>query len=188
MYFASSLKSMAINTNSIFTINSKCSPQLTEWLNYSDSLTDKLKQLKGDAQVQLISQCWMSTDWWCSNFLQITDSKVYKREIIMKSHNITYWYARSIIPQKCYNLDPAFFGRLEKESIKNLIFKESRVQRVHRFSYPVDEQCLEFYWAKRNLHHVEGELWVRLTEYSFQEKEYFYLVEIMLPELENMNT
>ncbi|MCW8443539.1 chorismate lyase [Fluoribacter gormanii] len=179
---------MSINTHSIFTINEQSSEQLTKWLNYNASLTDKLQQIKGEAYIQLISQGWTNTDWWGRSLLKIQDNLVFQREIMMKSHDVVYWYARSIIPKRCYDLDPAFFGRLENESIKNLIFNEDRVHRVQWTSYPVDQQCLEYYWVKRNLHSINGVLWVRLTEFSFKQKESFYLAEIMLPELENINS
>lgn len=179
---------MPINTHSIFTINAQNSEQLSEWLNSHASLTDKLQQIKGDAQVELLSQCWTNTGWWDRALLQIQDTLVFQREIMMKSHGIAYWYARSIIPKKCYDLDPTFFGRLKNESIKNLIFNEEKVHRIQWISYPVDQQCLEYYWVKRNLNSVDGVLWVRLAEFSFQQKESFYLIEIMLPELENINS
>ncbi|WP_392537073.1 chorismate--pyruvate lyase family protein [Legionella sp. 227] len=178
---------MAINTQSIFTISAKCSDPLTEWLNHQASLTDKLQQIKGEAKIELISQDWINTDWWNKNFLHIEDEMVFQRDIIMRSHGVAYWYARSIIPKKCYDLDPDFFGRLKNESIRNLIFDEEKVCRVQWISYPVDQQCLEYYWVKRTLDSVHGVLWVRLAEFSFQQKESFYLVEIMLPELESLN-
>ncbi|KTD68092.1 MULTISPECIES: chorismate--pyruvate lyase family protein [Legionella] len=177
---------MPINPQSIFTVNAQSSEHLSEWLNHQASLTDKLYQIKGDAQIELISQCWVNTDWWDKNLLQIQDEMAFQREIIMKSGGVAYWYARSIIPKKCYDLDPAFFGRLKDESIKNLIFNEEKVHRLKWFSYPADQQCLEYYWVKRHVNSVNGVLWVRLAEFSFQQKESFYLVEIMLPELERI--
>ncbi|MCW8407623.1 chorismate lyase [Legionella sp. PATHC035] len=178
---------MAINTQSIFTINAKRSETLTEWLNYQSSLTDKLQQINGEAKIELISQCWKNTDWWNKNLLQIQDDMVFQRDIIMRSHGVAYWYARSIIPKKCYDLAPDFFGRLKNESIKNLIFDEENVRRVQWISYPADQQCLEYHWVKRNFDSAHGVLWVRLAEFSFQQRQSFYLVEIMLPELENLN-
>ncbi|CAM2894559.1 4-hydroxybenzoate synthetase [Legionella steigerwaltii] len=179
---------MPINAQSVFKINTQSSEHLKEWLNHQASLTEKLHQIKGDAQIELISQCWINTDWWNKNLLQIHDEMVFQREIIMKSHGLAYWYARSIIPKKCYDCDPAFFDRLKNESIKNLIFNEEKVRRLQWISYPVDQQCLEYYWVKRNLDSVQGVFWVRLAEFSFQQKESFYLVEIMLPELENITS
>jgi chorismate-pyruvate lyase len=177
---------MSINIHSIFAINVQCTEQLKEWLNHQYSLTDKLMKIKGDARLELISQQWINTGWWDKNFLQIQDELVFQREIIMKSHDTPYWYARSIIPQKCYDRDAEFFGRLQDESIKNLIFGDDRVHRINLLSYPVDHQCIEFYWVKKYIDLDIGILWVRLAEFSFMGDDSFYIVEIMLPELENL--
>lgn len=174
---------MSINTHLIFSLKATCSKQFFEWINYQSSLTDKLRKSKGDIQLDLLAQNWIKTDLWSQSLLGIQDKTIFQREILMKSHGVTYWYARGIIPQKCYELEPAFFERLKSESIRNLIFEDSRVQRVNSINYPVDNQCVEFYWVKKYVNAVQGILWVRIAEYSFQQKESFYLVEIMLPEL-----
>lgn len=177
---------MPINTHSIFVVNAHSSEKLKEWLNYQASLTDRLRAIKGDAQLELISQHWEQADWWDKSVLQIQEECVFKRDIIMKSQGISYWYARSFIPKRCYDLDPAFFDRLKNESIKNLIFGNDKVQRINWINYPIDHHCIEFYWVKRNINIVEDLLWVRLTEFSFQRSESFYIAEIMLPELESI--
>ncbi|KTD15619.1 4-hydroxybenzoate synthetase [Legionella gratiana] len=175
---------MPINTDSIFIINAQSSESLKGWLNYQASLTDRLQKIRGEVQLELISQHWVNPDWWDKNVLLIQDEHVFKRDIIMKSRGISYWFARSIIPKKCYDLDPAFFDRLKNESIKNLVFGNNRVERINWTNYPINHHCIEFYWVKKNINVVDGILWVRLTEFSFQQSESFYIVEIMLPELE----
>lgn len=179
---------MPINTSSIFSLNAECSEQLKEWLEHQDSLTDKLQHIKGNACIQLINQGWVHTDWWGKNLLQIKDKLLFQREILMMSHDIACWYARTIIPQKCYDRDPLFFDRLKSESIKNLIFGEDKVLRVHWVNYPIDNQCIEFYWVQKIIDGVKGTLWVKLAEFSFLESESFYLIEIMLPELERVDS
>jgi chorismate-pyruvate lyase len=174
---------MPINTHLIFSLKANCSKQFLEWLNYQSSLTDKLRKANGDAQLELMSQKWIHTDLWSKSLLNIHDVSVFQREIVMKSHDIPYWYARSIIPQSCYELDPAFFDRLKNESIKHLIFDNKNVQRINSINYPVDQQCVEFYWVKKYIDFVDQILWVRIAEFSFQSKQSFYLIEIMLPEL-----
>ncbi|MDR3442360.1 MAG: chorismate lyase [Legionella sp.] len=174
---------MPINTHLIFSLKAECSKAFLEWVNYQLPLTDKLRTAKGEAQLELISQEWINTDLWCKNLLDIQTESVYQREIIMKSHDVAYWYARSIIPQSCYDLDPAFFDRLKNESIKNLIFGNERVSKINSINYPIDNQCVEFYWVKKYIDSVQGTLWLRVAEFSFQQTESFYLVEIMLPEL-----
>lgn len=104
----------------------------------------------------------------------------------MKNQGIVYWYARSVIPQSCYALKPEFFNRLENESIRNLIFDESSVRRLPILCYPVDQLNLEFHWVKKYIGSEYSQMWVRFTELVFQEKSSFYLVEILLPELESL--
>lgn len=178
---------MPIDTHSIFAVEAQSSEQLAQWLHYRDSLTDKLMNIKGTVQLELISQQWVKTDWWDKNLLHIRDESVFQREIIMNSLGISYWYARSIIPKTCYDLDPVFFDRLQQESIKELIFGNGSVQRIHSIAYPIDQQCVEFYWVTKYIHLVEGILWVRLAEFSFKQQESFYLAEIILPELETVS-
>lgn len=179
---------MPINTHLIFSLKASCSKQLLEWVNYYSPITDKLHKAKGQAQLELMSQRWITTDLWSKTLLNIDDSSVFQREILMNSHDVIYWYARSIIPQKCYALDPIFFDRLKNESIKNLIFDEKQVCRINSINYPVNNQCVEFYWVKKYINQIEEILWVRIAEFSFQNKESFYLVEVMLPELGNVDS
>ncbi|MFT4058254.1 MAG: chorismate lyase [Legionella sp.] len=174
---------MPINTHLIYSLKASCSKQFLEWVNYQDSLTDKLRKAKGDAHLELITQQWITTDLWSKSLLDVHDVSVFQREIIMKGYGVPYWYARSIIPQKCYDLEPEFFKRLEKESIRNLIFDEPRVRRINAINYPIDDQCVEFYWVKKYIDDIHGTLWVRIAEFLFQQQESFYLIEIMLPEL-----
>lgn len=177
---------MHINSQPIFFAETKDPEFLKDWREHQHSLTDKLKVAKGSTQLKLISQSWIKPTWWDRYLLQINDELIFQREIMMRHHGIDYWYARTIIPQKCYNLNPDFFKRLEKESIRNLIFDEDKVHRVHMINYPIDKQCIEFNWVKKHLNMVHGMLWVRLAEFSFQHLESFYIAELLLPELESV--
>lgn len=174
---------MPINTNLIFSLKAKCSKQLLEWINHQQSLTDKLLKAKGEVQLELLTQQWVNSDFWSKSLLAIPESPVFQREIMMKSHNIPYWYARTIIPQRCYELNPVFFERLRSESVRDLIFDNKQVTRINSINYPVDAQCVEFYWVKKHIPNIKEILWVRIAEFSFLGQESFYLVEIMLPEL-----
>lgn len=174
---------MYFNSRPLYCAESNDQGFLLDWRNYHDSLTDKLKQIAGSTEIQVVFQNWIKSLWWDKYVLNISDELVFAREIIMTSGGSPYWYARTVIPQKCYELNPSFFDRLQNESIRNLIFSESRVCRRHMISYPVNRQCIEFGWVTKYLHLDSDILWVRLAEYSFQESELFYLVEILLPEL-----
>ena len=178
---------MYINNQPVFTAETEHPEALKDWRVHQHSLTDKLQALKGSTQLELISQQWIRPTWWDTYLLQINDELIFQREIMMKHQDTDYWYARTIIPQKCYNANPEFFKRLEKESIRNLIFEGNQVQRVTMISYPVDNQCLEFYWVKKNRRTIDGIIWVRLAEFTFEYAESFFLAELLLPELENVS-
>src|SRR3989338_3245735 len=127
---------MYINNQPVFTAETDHPEALSDWRVHPYSLTDKLLALKGSTQLELISQKWIKPTWWDTYLLQIKDTLIFQREIMMKHQNIDYWYARTIIPQKCYHINPDFFKRLEKESIRNLIFDSHLVHRVSMVSYP----------------------------------------------------
>ena len=171
----------------ILAFDSQEPKNLSAWLNYHHSLTEKLQESLGAINLELLSQKWVKPCWWDYYFLQIKDDLVFQREIIMRSHGIKYWYARTIIPQKCYELNPALFDRLQKESVGNLIFGNNEVNRVAHHYYSVDHHCIEFYWVKKHINTIHGTLWVRFAEFSIRNQECFYLVEILFPELEKVH-
>lgn len=179
---------MTIAYKSLLTADAHSSEYLKSWINHHDSLTEKLQESKGSTQLRLLSQDWVAPTWWDKGVLNVHHEPIFQREIMMLSEAVPYWYARSVIPQKCFNVNPTFFNRLRKESIKNLIFGNSEVQRVNHYNYPVNEQNIEFYWVKKHHNQLKGPLWVRYAEYSYQQQESFYLMEILLPELERTNS
>lgn len=176
---------MYFNGRPLFTAEAKHSAALIPWLNHRDSLTDKLKAITGGVEITVIAQGWVTPNWWDACILKVTNELVLQREIFMRSGGRNYWYARTVIPQKCYALNPTFFKRLESESIRNLIFSKE-VTRVNTLCYPVDKNCLEFYWVKKYSADIEQHLWVRLAEFSYAGTHSFYLIELLLPELEQL--
>ena len=166
--------------------DTKASEKLTEWLTLEDPLTDKLHAALGDAGLELLSQEWVKPSHWDIHVLEIDDTSVFQREILMKSHGKVYWYAKTLIPQKCYQLNPAFFKRLEHESVRHLIFNEPKVKRKKSIFYPITSQCTEYHWMEQFMVSQTGIFWLRLAEFSFQETESFYLIEILSPDLEDV--
>lgn len=160
--------------------------KLIPWLEHDRSLTDKLCSIKGQVALNVLSQQWVKPTWWDTFFLSIQEDTIFQREIIMESQGIPYWYARTIIPKTCYDRHETFFDRLKKESVRNLIFDNDAVRRVQFMVYPIDKQCIEFYWVNKLLPHFEGTAWVRLAEFSIQNNASFFLLEILLPELEGV--
>ena len=164
-------------------IDSEIPVGLEEWLNCEKPITDKLMQLTGNAHLEVLSQRWISAKWWDLHVFLIKEP-ILQREIFMKSQKRVYWYARTVIPQSCYRLEPEFFKRLEHESMRNLIFDEPKVTLVQRVVYPINSQCIEFHWIKKYLNSSQDTLWVRLAEFSFKGSISFYLIEILFPELQ----
>jgi chorismate-pyruvate lyase len=166
-------------------VSIKPSATFDSWLHYDKPITDKLKRITGEAQLQLLSQEWKRSTGWDAHIIHINE-RILQREIFMNSQSKVYWYARAVIPQTCYDIDPDFFDRLNRESIRNLIFDEPKVRRVNRLTYPVTNQNLEFYWVKKHLKSIEGICWARIAEFSFLEKGSFYLIEMFLPNIEEL--
>ncbi|WP_298624209.1 chorismate lyase [uncultured Legionella sp.] len=177
---------MSLNNQSIFSPDIQEPDSLMEWREHTGSLTDKLYDARGSTDLEVIAQNWSNRDWWEHYFLKIKSNRVFLREIVMKNAGVEYWYARTIIPQSCYDLNTEFFKRLEHESIRNLIFGEESVKRLNRVCYPVNSENIEYHWVKNHIKSVSGILWVRLAEYAVHNKESFFLIEILLPELETV--
>ncbi|MBA2649953.1 MAG: chorismate lyase [Legionella sp.] len=162
--------------------NIKDHNKLSTWINHQHSLTDKLQAIHPDIVLKRMSQEWTKPSWWDTHHLKIYTDALFQREVILYSQNIAYWYAKTIIPKPCYDLNPAFFNRLERESLRNLIFDGQEVHRVHRSAYLINDTCIEFYWVKKYFPQITQDLWVRFSEYSYKELS-FYLLEMLFPEL-----
>ncbi len=159
---------MYINKQPIFSAESKTPESFKVWIEHDGPLTDKLNSAIGTTELELMFQNWIHPTWWDKYLLQIQDKQVLQREIIMSSKGVNYWYARTVIPKKCFDLNPVFFNRLEKESIRNLIFDEDSVQRISICNYPITSQNLEYTWVKKYLKMIHDEtLWVRLAEFTW---------------------
>ncbi|RUR12178.1 chorismate lyase [Legionella sp. km772] len=178
---------MSILSSFLSTKSTDAPEALRAWLYCNQPLTDKLKNLSGEAQLEVLSQGWTTSQWWDKKNLSI-EEKIFQREILMKSHGEVYWYARSIIPKSCYDQAPDFFKRLEKESIRRLIFDEPKVKLMKRIVYPINEHAIEFDWMKHYLPHIKDSFWVRLAEFIFQDQSRFYLIEILFPKLGDLRT
>jgi chorismate--pyruvate lyase len=159
--------------------NKKPPDALLPWLTHQQALTTRLKMHTGDAKVQVIKQEWASISWWEKYVLELSLQQIYRREIMMTSHQKPCWYARTLIPEKSYHQDSAFFARLEKEALTTLIYGEPRVERLQLFYYSIDNHCLEFYWTPYAL---QAPTWVRFSGFVFLKQYEFYLVEIFYPE------
>ncbi|WED44127.1 chorismate--pyruvate lyase family protein [Legionella cardiaca] len=156
---------------------------LLPWLKHEFSLTDKLKNEVGDASLTILNQQWKNPSWWDKFALGISTSSVMHREIIMSAHGTPCWYARTIIPDSCYQKNFLFFNRLNQESLGVIIFNTPQVKRNLMLQYAINASSLEYYWLPHLPMLTESkDLWSRLSIFSLQENVFFYLVEIFLPD------
>lgn len=153
------------------------------WLTHTLSLTEKLRTMTGQAHIELMRQGWERASWWDTRVLGVDVDLVFKRNIIMRSHNNACWFATTIIPESTYDLEKPFFDRLEIGPLTPLVFNEPKVVRTGLFHYAIDAQCIEWYWALREGLSLESPSWVRLSTFRFLYSASFYLIEIMLPGL-----
>ena len=159
---------------------------LLNWIDHKQSLTQKLRAATGEAKLTIYRQVWSQPGWWERYYIGLHTESQFEREIVMSSRGCNYWYAKTIIPQHCYNLTPSFFDRLQRESLSALIFDEQQVQRITMQTYPVTSKQIEFHWAKKHIGEPIDKLWVRLAEFSFQKTASFYLMEILFPALRDV--
>lgn len=156
---------------------------LLPWLVHTDSLTQKLEQEAGEANLLVLSQQWVNTSWWAKYYLGVNTTKIMQREIIMSSRHMPCWYARTMIPDATYYAHSVFFERLKQESLGVIVFNDPSIYRSSLTHYSVDTSCVEYHWPDVRLTEKEHLLWLRLSEFTIQQKHSFYLAEILLPGL-----
>lgn len=157
---------------------------LLPWLTYVKFLTEKLQTIAGDATLEVINQHWERPTWWDCYVLQLTETSVLHREILMHAHQQPCWYARTIIPESTYQADVKLFDRLNRESLGNLIFQGNKIQRASICHYAIDAKAIEYHWLTQSMHQQASVLWARLSEFQLKTKDSFFLIEILLPGLE----
>jgi chorismate--pyruvate lyase len=177
---------MTIKQSSLLPIQGNVPKKLLPWLSYVDFLTAKLKTEVGDARLEVLDQRWASVGWWEQFILQIKDERVLQREILMWAFDQPCWYARTIIPATTYQADQTLFERLRKESLGHLIFNGTSIKRHQKINYLINQESIEYHWLNEHMHQQRQELWVRLSEFLLHDTWSFFLVEILLPGLENV--
>lgn len=173
-----------LKENTFLPVQAKLPSALNLWINYQDSLTKLLQTKAGETRLQIVGQQWQSPDWWDQHVLHLTKELVLHREILMWTTEAPCWYARTIIPKTSYQEDDLFFNRLQKESLGELIFNESRIKRVRMMHYPVSPQSIEYHWVTKCVPCSVKTLWTRLSVFTLNDEFPFYLIEILLPALE----
>lgn len=155
---------------------------LLPWSTYQSSLTLRLKDIAGDARLDILSQRWESPDIFDEAVLHLDNKTILHREILMWAMDNPCWYARTIIPSTTYNIDAALFDRLKDESLGEIIFNDKRIKRDYLKFYPIDKLAHEYQWLDPMIHQNADTLWVRCSQFSVDEGP-FFLIEVLLPGL-----
>jgi chorismate--pyruvate lyase len=158
-------------------------PNLKSWLNHEASLTDKLRAQSGEARVSVLEQTWTLPNWWDKFTLNLADSLLIHRDVLMYSQENPCWFARTIIPSSTYQLHETFFKRLKEESLGVLLFQEPAIKRNLLLPYAINKQNLEYYWLPKRFREEQAEFWARLSVFTIADSAKLYLVEIFLPGL-----
>ena len=156
---------------------------LIPWLVYEQSLTQKLKIAAGDARMEVLDQRWDVPDVWDKNVLNIENTNVMHREILMWAWDTPCWYARTIIPDTTWQDNITLFDRLKSEQLGQLIFNGTDIKRVSLTHYSILPSSIEYKWLHESMHQGAPTLWVRLSEFKVHDRDAFFLVEILLPGL-----
>jgi chorismate--pyruvate lyase len=156
---------------------------LKPWMICQSSLTEKLKALSGEADIEVLAQHWRYTNEWEKQALHLEQQMVFHREIVMWSHDKPCWYARTIIPKATYAAGAPIFNRLATESLGALIFNEHAIKRVQLSHYPITQDSIEYDWLNPSWRTQALIFGVRLSTWMIDVNP-FFLIEILLPELE----
>ncbi|RUQ89716.1 chorismate--pyruvate lyase family protein [Legionella septentrionalis] len=157
--------------------------KLLPWLTHRQSLTEKLKAITSGVRLQVLMQQWGWRGWWDNYILHLNSGRVLHREIVMKVGEEACWYGRTILPEKTYQHNAALFKRLQNESLGQLIFGANNIERISLVYYPITPKVIEYHWLDAALHHGAPALWGRLAEFIVCDHFPFYLLEILLPGL-----
>ncbi len=156
---------------------------LHDWLTYTQSLTQKLKQQSGDAVLQICAEAWRQPDDWDKLHLCLPPEPVFYREIMMLAHGVPCWYAKSIFPTHTYTQHKALFARLEHETLGELIFNGDEIvrQSLQTVSiHPSSELCAHL---SATVQQHPPQLLARLSTFVVAHHACFYLLEVLLPGL-----
>jgi chorismate lyase len=160
-------------------------PGLQTWLHYPTSITDKLKSYHPKVTLTLIEEVWTTPDKWEASF--VSETSIFRREILMCAGNHACWYARTMIPESTYHPESARFARLKTEPLGQIIWHASDIQRKNflHFSMESTDALYQYLQSFPQLKLGDSTLWGRLSTFMIKDRLPFYLLEIFLPELKH---
>lgn len=163
---------------------------LFPWLTCRTNLTEQLHAKSGDTALHVIQQTWEQANAWDRQMLSLQPGQVLHRDIVVRAWQRPCWFARTILPEKTYQAHLSLFERLNHEPLGNLIFQTPSIQRLYLRHYTIESSSPEYTWLPASIQVDAGQLWARLSEFQVHggveahAVTSFYLVEILLPNLE----
>lgn len=157
---------------------------LLPWLTCRTYLTEQLFAKSGDTSLQVLQQIWEPANEWDRDTFLLSEEKVLHRDIIVSAWNQPCWFARTILPNTTYQAHLSLFERLNHEPLGNLIFHSQVIQRLSLQHKPIGPYAPEYAWIPKTLPISQKQLWMRSSAFQVNNRALFYLIEILLPNLE----
>ena len=157
---------------------------LVSWLTCTTYMMEQLYAKSGNADLKVLQQNWEPTNDWDRQTLALSDELVLHRDIVVSAWEHPCWFARTILPRATYDAHLSLFERLNQEPLGNLIFRTPAVQRLRLEHYSIETGSVEYAWVPKAID-TQQLLWLRCSTFQVKDAELFYLVEILLPDLEH---
>jgi len=157
--------------------------RLVGWLNCESFLTQKLKELTGDATLKVLHQSMSPTNAWEREILLVNDPGVLRRDILMYSNDTPCWYARTVVADSTYAANTELFARLNHETLGHLIFFDTQITRSSIEKYSISASSIEYSWLPAALSQSARILWMRKSTFHIHKTWPLFLMEIYLPGL-----
>ena len=156
---------------------------LLPWLSCTSYLTKKLHAKSGHTRLQVCQEIWEPANAWDKEVLVLGSQQVLHRDILMYAREYPCWFARSVLPEKTFQSHHSLFQRLESEPLGNLIFENDDIQRLRLQTYCIQPGDSEYSWLPKTIQ-TQQILWLRSSIFQVESTDCFYLIEILLPDLE----
>jgi chorismate--pyruvate lyase len=157
---------------------------LLPWLECTSYMMEQLFAKSQNTELQVLQQIWEPANSWDQQKLSLKVEQVLHRDIIVKAWGAPCWFARTILPRATFDAHFSLFDRLQQEPLGNLIFHTSEVRRLNLQYYAIAPHAVEYAWLPTDILTQQQTLWARLSTFQVANVELFYLIEILLPDLE----
>ncbi len=155
---------------------------LYPWLMDAGSFMQRLERHGiTDAAIRILQEGWdvaTAEELAALNFS--AEDKMWVREVIIASGDVTWMYARTVIPQATLTGKEQELQRLETRSLGSILFKYKNLQRSQFEIFALDQESLEHQRISHYTNAAHIELWGRRSTF-FLGKKTLLLTEVFFP-------